>query len=151
MLAASRLLRRLRAAGSLQPAFDLLDIWRIAVAQQALPCRRGGVGQHVGAQLVGFCRRNRFTRGVTRADQELACDRTVLRRLPRARAGYARALLKTKLATQPLPLGCHWPSRARHPLETRIGLVAAKPPTDGRELAGAAVVLLAAMLMAGGV
>ena len=37
------------ALRGLQPALDLLDIRRIAVAQQALAGRGGGIGQHVGA------------------------------------------------------------------------------------------------------
>ena len=43
------------ALGGIQPAFDLFDIGRIAVAKQALPGRvDAGVGQHVGAKLVGI-------------------------------------------------------------------------------------------------
>jgi beta-lactamase regulating signal transducer with metallopeptidase domain len=45
-----------------------------------------------------------------RIDQELACDAAVLGRFPAARRLYAEVLLKTQLATQPLPLGCHWPA-----------------------------------------
>ena len=45
-----------------------------------------------------------------RLDQELACDAAVLDRFPRARRLYAEVLLKTQLAAQPLPFGCHWPA-----------------------------------------
>jgi beta-lactamase regulating signal transducer with metallopeptidase domain len=67
---------------------------------------------------------------VARLDQELACDAAVLRRHPRARALYARTLLKTQLAGAALPLGCYWPARARHPLEVRVELLR-RPRGDG--------------------
>lgn len=58
---------------------------------------------------------------VMRLDQELACDAAVLRRRPHTRCLYAKTLLKTQLATQALPFGCHWPAPRAHPLEVRIG------------------------------
>lgn len=58
-----------------------------------------------------------------RLDQELACDAAVLRKRPAERGLYARTLLKSQLATQALPFGCHWPARRTHPLEVRIGLL----------------------------
>jgi beta-lactamase regulating signal transducer with metallopeptidase domain len=67
---------------------------------------------------------------VARLDQELACDAAVLRRHPRARALYAKTLLKTQLAGAALPLGCYWPARARHPLEVRVELLR-HPRGDG--------------------
>lgn len=85
---------------------------------------------HLGAHLM-------------RLDQELACDAAVLRRRPRDRALYARTLLKTQLAAQPLPFGCHWPSRGQHPLEVRIGALRTEPCFDGligSSLVGAAIV-----------
>ena len=57
---------------------------------------------------------------VARLDQELACDAAVMRRRPRERVLYAKTLLKTQLAGAPLPLGCYWPARGRHPLEVRV-------------------------------
>lgn len=66
-----------------------------------------------------------------RLDQELACDAAVLRRRPRDRALYARTLLKTQLAAQPLPFGCYWPSRGQHPLDVRIGALRTAPRLDG--------------------
>jgi len=63
---------------------------------------------HLGAHLM-------------RLDQELACDAAVLRRRPQDRALYAKTLLKTQLATQPLPFGCYWPAAGLHPLEVRVG------------------------------
>ena len=73
---------------------------------------------HLGAQVM-------------RLDQELACDAAVLRRRPRDRALYAKTLLKTQLASQPLPFGCYWPARGPHPLEVRIGLLRAPNAYDG--------------------
>ncbi|HEX7885793.1 MAG TPA: M56 family metallopeptidase [Phenylobacterium sp.] len=77
-----------------------------AVAMQALCWFNPLV--HLGAHLM-------------RLDQELACDAAVLRRRPHDRALYARTLLKTQLAAQPLPFGCYWPARGPHPLEVRVG------------------------------
>ena len=85
---------------------------------------------HLGAHLM-------------RLDQELACDAAVLRQRPRDRALYAKTLLKTQLAAQPLPFGCYWPSRGQHPLEVRIGALRAAPRLDGligTSLVGTAIV-----------
>lgn len=80
-----------------------------------------------------------------RADQELACDATVVARHPRERRRYAATMLKIQLAPGLLPLGCHWTA---HPLETRIAMLAAPEPSDRREAAGgfalAALAILAA-------
>lgn len=73
---------------------------------------------------------------VSRLDQELACDASVVRRHPRQRGLYARALLKTQLASAPLPFGCHW--AGAHPLELRIGLL--KAPRRGESMLGGAFV-----------
>jgi beta-lactamase regulating signal transducer with metallopeptidase domain len=67
---------------------------------------------------------------MARLDQELACDAAVLKRHPRSRTLYAKTLLKTQLAGHALPLGCYWPSRARHPLEVRVELLR-RPAADG--------------------
>jgi beta-lactamase regulating signal transducer with metallopeptidase domain len=88
---------------------------------------------HLGAHLM-------------RLDQELACDAGVLRRRPRDRALYARTLLKTQLAAQPLPFGCYWSPRSQHPLEVRVGLLKATPRGDGligSSLIGTAVISVA--------
>jgi beta-lactamase regulating signal transducer with metallopeptidase domain len=55
-----------------------------------------------------------------RVDQELACDATVLTRLPGQRRRYAETLLKTQLTDSLAPLGCHWVGAKAHPLEVRI-------------------------------
>lgn len=70
---------------------------------------------HLGAQAM-------------RLDQELACDAAVLRSRPRERALYARTLLKSQLASQQAPFGCHWMA---HPLEVRIGALGAARFRDG--------------------
>jgi beta-lactamase regulating signal transducer with metallopeptidase domain len=61
---------------------------------------------------------------VLRLDQELACDLSVVLSRPKARGLYARTLLKTQLAATPLPFGCYWPARGKHPLEVRVTLLA---------------------------
>lgn len=80
-----------------------------------------------------------------RLDQELACDAAVLRARPRDRALYARTLLKSQLTAQGLPLGCYWPAGGRHPLEVRVGALAARGPRDD-SLAGP--LLLASAILA---
>lgn len=70
---------------------------------------------------------------MARLDQELACDAAVLKRHPRSRALYAKTLLKTQLAGHALPLGCYWPSRAKHPLELRVELLRRPAPDGGLE------------------
>lgn len=83
-----------------------------------------------------------------RLDQELACDAGVLRARPHDRALYARTLLKTQLATQALPFGCHWPAAAPHPLEVRVVTLARPVSHDGITgpvLLGVAIVTAALM------
>jgi len=77
-----------------------------------------------------------------RLDQELACDEAVLRRHGQAPM-YARALLKTQLSAQGIPLACQW--QAAHPLKERI-VNLKSPITPAQRLAGkfAASMLLAA-------
>jgi TonB family protein len=81
---------------------------------------------HVGVRLL-------------RVDQEVACDAGVLARFPNARL-YAQVLLKTQLASQSPPLGCHWPAAAEHPLKERIVMLRSPLPTPSRKAAGLAVV-----------
>jgi TonB family protein len=78
-----------------------------------------------------------------RIDQELACDATVIDRFPDARRTYAELLLKTQLAAQPLPLGCHWPAGAEHPLKARIAML--RSPLPERAMRGVGVVVVGAM------
>jgi beta-lactamase regulating signal transducer with metallopeptidase domain len=75
-----------------------------------------------------------------RIDQELACDAAVLTRLPASRRLYAEVLLKTQIAHQRLPLGCHWPAGSEHPLKERIIMLKSPLPAVSRRAAGVAVV-----------
>jgi beta-lactamase regulating signal transducer with metallopeptidase domain len=86
---------------------------------------------------------------LVRLDQELACDAEVVALFPSARRRYAEALLKTQIAVTPLPLGCYWPARARHPLEQRITMLKTPAPGAARRAAGLAATL--ALCLAGGV
>jgi TonB family protein len=75
-----------------------------------------------------------------RIDQELACDATVIDRFPAERRTYAELLLKTQLATQALPLGCHWPAGSAHPLKARIAMLKSPFPERAMRAMGVAVV-----------
>jgi beta-lactamase regulating signal transducer with metallopeptidase domain len=78
---------------------------------------------------------------LVRLDQELACDAAVMMSRPEARGLYARTLLKTQLASAPLPLGCYWPARGTHPLEVRIGLLKRRVGKAAPRPTGSMVVL----------
>lgn len=75
-----------------------------------------------------------------RQDQELACDAVVLRRFPTRRREYGDVMLKTELADQPLPLGCHW--SGSHPLKERLAMLKHPLPTPRRRFAGFALASL---------
>ena len=85
-----------------------------------------------------------------RIDQELACDAAVLGRFPRARKLYAKVLLETQLAAQPLPFGCQWPATSDHPLKARILMLKAPLPTPSRRIAGTVAVVALSLLGACG-
>jgi beta-lactamase regulating signal transducer with metallopeptidase domain len=74
------------------------------------------------------------------ADQELACDATVLAARPQARADYVRALLAAHdLTPHAAPLACRWGSA--HPLVERIAMLNRPLPlTRRRVLAVAAAI-----------
>ncbi len=76
-----------------------------------------------------------------RIDQELSCDAEVIDRRPRVRRAYAETLLKTQLASRPLPVGCYWPAESQHPLTERIDMLARKPVSGRRRIAATAIVL----------
>jgi beta-lactamase regulating signal transducer with metallopeptidase domain len=80
-------------------------------------------------------------------DQELACDARVVANHPRARKAYAQAMLKTQLATRPLPLGCHWSS---HPLAERVRLLTRPAPSRSRRLAGMVLTVALGLIGAAG-
>jgi beta-lactamase regulating signal transducer with metallopeptidase domain len=68
-----------------------------------------------------------------RCDQELACDATVMTRLPGARRAYAETLLRSDPHAGAAVFGCHWVLR-EHPLATRIAALAGRTPRAGGEL-----------------
>ncbi len=76
-----------------------------------------------------------------RLDQELACDATVLGRLPASRRLYAETLLRTQPVLAPA-LGCQWSSKG-HPLEARIRMLVAATPTQTRLDLGLAILFVA--------
>jgi beta-lactamase regulating signal transducer with metallopeptidase domain len=80
-----------------------------------------------------------------RIDQELACDATVIGRFPQMRRTYAELLLKTQIATHPLPLGCHWPAGDDHPLKERIAMLKSPLPRPSMRAAGLALAGLASL------
>jgi beta-lactamase regulating signal transducer with metallopeptidase domain len=88
-----------------------------------------------------------------RLDQEAACDAAVVEHQPGIRRAYAEALLKAQLSRPGSALACAFGGFARHPLETRIRLLA-RPPLGLREylaragLVGALAVSLALALWA---
>lgn len=73
-----------------------------------------------------------------RKDQELACDASAIRRVPRV--DYANALLKSQMRVVDLPLGCTWPG-TEHPLMERVALLKRQMPTHARRWTGAALIL----------
>ena len=83
-----------------------------------------------------------------RIDQELACDATVLSHLPGQRRRYAETLLKTQLASEAAPLGCHWVGTREHPLEVRIKTLALPIASELRRDIGLGVLALAMALCA---
>lgn len=78
-----------------------------------------------------------------RQDQELACDQRVIALHPKARRIYGEAMLKTQLAAQPLPLGCHW--GFSHPLKERITMLGQPSPSTWRRIVGRASVFTLAL------
>ena len=79
-----------------------------------------------------------------RHDQELACDARVIAAEPDARRAYASAMFKTQLASESLPLGCHWGQT--HPLKERVMQIQKTLPKPRLRRAG---VLLASALALG--
>jgi bla regulator protein BlaR1 len=71
---------------------------------------------------------------LSRFDQELACDASVMQNHPNSRKPYATAMLRTQLTDGALPLGCYWPST--HPLKERIMLLKQAPARGLRRVVG---------------
>ncbi len=67
-----------------------------------------------------------------RFDQELACDATVMTRLPTERRRYAEALLRSQHAAVASPLGCDWSCPGARLLMTRLTTLMEKQPTEHR-------------------
>ncbi|RNF85919.1 M56 family metallopeptidase [Montanilutibacter psychrotolerans] len=82
-----------------------------------------------------------------RHDQELACDQRVMARHPQSRRAYGEAMLKTHLAAQSLPLGCHW--GYGHPLKERIEMIRQPVPGALRWFGGATIAMT--LVLGGGV
>lgn len=81
-----------------------------------------------------------------RFDQELACDATVMERLPAERRRYAETLLRCQETTIVSPLGCGWAGAAARPLATRLTVLMQPRPGEARHSLGD--FLLATLLMA---
>jgi len=77
---------------------------------------------------------------VARLDQELACDAVVIERYPRQRRAYAEALLKAQSGAALSPIACFWSLGSTHPLELRVRLLAQRPVSLKRWLAGAGAI-----------
>lgn len=73
-----------------------------------------------------------------RADQELACDATVMARMPKARRAYAAAMLATEPAARAVVFGCAWLA-LEHPLATRLAALAHRAPDEMRDSFGIGV------------
>jgi len=81
-----------------------------------------------------------------RLDQELACDATVVARLPGERRRYAEALLNSHHAPFHAALGCHW-GGGIHPLEARIvTLMRPQPAQERQDLGLVGLAILAAVI-----
>jgi beta-lactamase regulating signal transducer with metallopeptidase domain len=65
-----------------------------------------------------------------RFDQELACDATVMMRMPNERRRYAETLLRSQTRTVVSPLGCGWFAAGAHPLVTRLTVLLDARPED---------------------
>ncbi len=67
-----------------------------------------------------------------RFDQELACDATVMTRLPTHRRRYAEALLHSHHGAASSPLGCDWSCAGARLLMTRLTTLLEKGPKEER-------------------
>jgi bla regulator protein BlaR1 len=80
-----------------------------------------------------------------RADQELACDATVIDRHPTSRRTYADAMLKTELADMALPVGCHW--RSSHTFKERLEMLKTRLPSPARRALGSGLFAIASVVV----
>jgi beta-lactamase regulating signal transducer with metallopeptidase domain len=84
-----------------------------------------------------------------RCDQELACDATVMERLPTARRAYAETMLRTEPLAREAVFGCHWLS-LEHPLALRLDMLARRAPSQLRSDLGLAALALLCAISFGG-
>jgi TonB family protein len=89
--------------------------------------------------LVHLCAR------AFRHDQELACDQRVIARHPQSLRAYGEAMFRTQLASQALPLGCHW--GFTHPLKERIEMLKTSLPSRARRTFGASLIGVSVLLV----
>lgn len=73
----------------------------------------------------------RIGAGAMRFDQELACDATVMHRLPSERRRYAETLLHSHCQAAS-PLGCDWSSHGARLLMTRLTALWARRPAEAQ-------------------
>lgn len=94
----------------------------LALAHERVHLRRGDLWANALAMLLQtvfwFHPLVHLAARLMRLDQELACDRAVLRGHPGSELDYAQALVRAQGPRELLPLGCHW--RPVHPLNQRI-------------------------------
>ena len=74
-----------------------------------------------------------------RRDQELACDATVMQRLPKSRRAYAETMLRTQPLSKTAVFGCHWLA-AGHPLQARLEMLTRRSPGRSRQAFGLAAI-----------
>lgn len=67
-----------------------------------------------------------------RFDQELACDATVMTRMPRERRRYAETLLRSQHGAPASPLGCGWSCAEARLLVTRLTTLMQRRPDAER-------------------
>lgn len=124
---------------------------KVILDHEAQHLARGDTAMNaLAAALVCLCWFNPLAHVAARRmriDQELACDEAVLARTPAARRLYGEVLLKTQLSGRPLPLGCHWPPAAAHPLKERIAMLRSPLPGPARRIVG--LVLIAGLSLGG--
>ncbi len=114
--------------------------------------RRDGLSAALATAATWLCWFNPLAYaalGAFRRDQELACDATVMSRLPRARRAYAETLLRSEPAVRDADFACNWRT-ARHPLAERIEALARRRPSQvSRDMGVASLVLLCAAAFVG--
>ncbi|WP_374601168.1 TonB family protein [Arenimonas sp.] len=134
---------RIVLPGDFEQRYDALER-ELVLAHETEHLRRGDLPACLLAAalrvLFWFNPLVHFAAARFRSDQELACDAAVLRRYPGQRRRYGDAMLKTCLADQPLPLGCHW--SGFHPMKERLAMLKNSPPSRRRRFAGFVLVSL---------